>query len=401
MFKARILHVLDMPLQASGVATHVLGLIKLQREQGYDAQAMVLVDSHDVAPSEFAIAGFPKTFDLLQGWRMRQNLLEKLQHLNPDLIHLHAGFTTISPILVRTFTAFAPTVGTLHDVRPFCFHADRWQRPWARSCIRLCGWGCFRAGCYTPISLLDAAKKLRIIATGASALLAWQALAQILVPSRYMQELALQHGFPPETLSLIPNWTETASIQASISAKTAKPVIVYMGRLTPEKGVLTLLDALHQLRNQSWQAIFIGDGLLREALTTKITEYGLQDRVVILTQTDSMERSLILSRALMLVMPSLLPESFGLSGLEALAHGVPVVSFALGGITEWLHDQQTGLVAQLTSSEELVKPIRRLLDDPALAAQLGKNGLELVRRDFSTTLAIQKLVKIYDRLINT
>lgn len=401
MPKNSVLHVLDRPMQASGVATHVRDLIKLQQQHGYDAQAMVLTDSLAIPAVDFASSTFVKTFDVLQGWSRRATLREQLAHLKPSLIHLHAGFTTISPVLVRTFAEFAPTVGTLHDVRPFCFHADRIQKPESSACTRQCGWGCFSSGCYSANSPVDLLKRFRTIATGLTALSAWRELPQVIVPSRYMKELALQHGFSPKTLALIANFTETEVAEADRTPKKSEPLIIYMGRLTIEKGVLVLFDALKQLQNLSWKALFIGDGQLLETLATGIAEYGLQDRISILTQSDRRQRSLIIADADMLVMPSLIPESFGLSGIEALAQAVPVVSFALGGITEWLYDQQTGLIAQLPQSDELAKQIRRLLEEPDFARQLGHNGRVLVEREFSPATAMQKLVIIYDKQLKS
>lgn len=397
---ARVLHVLDASTKVSGVVTHVRGLIELQRERGFDVQAMVLVDSTETPLPDFAAERFPRTFDHLQGWRLRNTLQRHLARFNPALIHLHAGFTTISPALVRTFGRFAPTVGTLHDVRPFCFRADRLKQPEASECTRRCGWGCVTSGCYSPSSPVELLKRLRTIPTGVAALAAWRDLAEIIVPSHYMEVLALQHGFAPQSLSLVPNFTEVVE-RSSFRSSAGDPLIVFMGRFNNEKGVLVLLDALKRIESQAWNAVLLGDGPLRAALIAQATQYGLSERLTILPSADSDQRSALLARAYMLVFPSLIPESFGLSGLEASAHGLPVISFGLGGVTEWLRDEGTGLIARPVHADALAQQMVRLLEAPEFARRLGHNGQELVRRDFNGTTAIERLSQIYNKHMRT
>ncbi len=391
---ARVLHVLDASTQASGVVTHVRGLLALQRARGFDARAMVLVDSPETPLPDFAAERFPRTFDHLQGWRLRSTLQQRLVDFNPALIHLHAGFTTISPTLVSAFGRFAPTVGTLHDVRPFCFRADRLKQPEASECVRRCGWGCVTSGCYSPSSPVELLKMLRTVPTGIAALAAWRGLAEIIVPSRYMEALALQHGFAPQSLSRVPNFTEVA-VPSAPQSSAGVPLIVFMGRLTSEKGVLVLLDALKRVEPHAWNAVLLGDGPLRAALIAQATQYGLSERLTILPNADSNQRSALLARAYMLVLPSLIPESFGLSGLEASAHGLPVVSFGLGGVTEWLRDERTGLIARPVQADALAQQMARLLEAPEFARRLGHSGQELVRRDFNGATAIERLSQIY------
>lgn len=396
MVERRVLHVLDGAAQVSGVATHVRGLLAQQRAHGYDVQAMALMDSPAMPLPDFAQVRFPSTFDHVQGWRARAALQRQLTRINPALIHLHSGFTTISPVLIRTFDAFAPTIGTLHDVRPFCFRADRLKQPQAIECSEVCGYRCITSGCYAPRTPLDIVKRFRTVATGRASLTAWRGLAGIVVPSRYMEELARKHGFATQLLTRVPNFADLGPPRSS-KLSTGKPLIAYMGRLTPEKGVSVLLDALKRMKGYNWDAVLIGDGPLSMALANQAIQHGLSNRITILSGVDRAERSSILARAYMLALPSLIPESFGLSGLEASAHGLPVVSFGLGGVTEWLREGHTGLIARPAQAEALVTQMVRLLEAPEFACRLGIAGQDLVRRDFTAAGAVERLSQLYDK----
>jgi glycosyltransferase involved in cell wall biosynthesis len=98
----------------------------------------------------------------------------------------------------------------------------------------------------------------------------------------------------------------------------------------------------------------------------------------------------------MLVHASVIPESFGLVGIEAMAHGVPVVGFDLGGAREWLVDGETGIAATPWSVEELAGGIRRLLLEPALAEKLGRAGQARTRALFTPPRFLADTLTVYE-----
>ena len=83
------------------------------------------------------------------------------------------------------------------------------------------------------------------------------------------------------------------------------------------------------------------------------------------------------------VFPSRWQEPFGLSGAEALAHGVPVVAFDVGGVREWLTDSVSGFIVPEKDTAAMAGKLDLLYRDKSLAGRLGKAALELVRDRFS------------------
>ena len=96
------------------------------------------------------------------------------------------------------------------------------------------------------------------------------------------------------------------------------------------------------------------------------------------------------------VFTSMLPESFGLVGVEAMTFGKPIIGFACGGVLDWLEDGVNGLLAARGDTAALARQIERLIDDPGLCHRLGMNGLDLVRTRFTRQRHIDGIMDIYN-----
>jgi glycosyltransferase involved in cell wall biosynthesis len=106
----------------------------------------------------------------------------------------------------------------------------------------------------------------------------------------------------------------------------------------------------------------------------------------------------LLRRASIVAMPSRWPEPSGIIGLEAMAHGRPVVAFATGGIPEWLVHGETGLLAPPLDVPALAGAIAALLGDEANAKRMGEMGRARARRLFSPGPHLAQLSAIYHAL---
>ncbi len=364
----------------SGVHRHVEAAAQVLREAGHDVTAVRLVCPTD-RPDAGDSAVFPATFRPWAGWRWAPALGRLLAELRPDVVHLHGGFTSVSAPLLRALRTRVPTVGIVHDVSPFCYLGTRRYRMHTLPCDRRLGVGCVSSGCYAPRSPAAALRHVYQIAVKDGLLREWRRLPHLVVPCAYLRELALQHGFAPERVTVVNHFV--APLPAPAAAPSGVPMVLYAGRLDALKGPQVLLEALRRLADLPWRCVIAGDGPDRAALLQAATAAGLGERVAFAGALSGAELDGAFAACNVLALPSLLPEAFGLSGLEALAHGRPVVGFPLGGVTEWLHDGKTGLVARPGSAESLAERLGALLRDPALARRLGANGRRLAAERFS------------------
>ena len=322
----------------------------------------------------------------------RRALEQVLEREAPDVVHLHSLFYAIGPGLLGWLARSAPVVCTLHEVSPLCFWRTRVMSS-GRLCDRAVGLGCLTSGCYRVGGAGEPLPDLVRIAVHGGHLEAYRRLPLLIVPSRYLLEQLRINRFPLERVRVVPHPTPFAP--AAPGPEADPGLVLFVGRLTAEKGVGVLLDALERLRAPRWQAAIVGDGALAGELARRIEAAGLGARVRL---TGALDRAALADHyraASLVVVPSIAPESFGLTGLEALAHARPVVAFPSGGVTEWLEDGVTGLLAARGDAGELAARIDRLLADPALRRRLGGNGAELVRRRFGLEAHLDRVLELY------
>ena len=170
--------------------------------------------------------------------------------------------------------------------------------------------------------------------------------------------------------------------------RTAK-VVMSLGRLSHEKGYDMLLDAWAQVapRAADWTLRIYGDGEEREALKAQCAALGLQDSVDFAGRTGDVASALRGSSVL--VQPSR-AEGFPLTLLEAMAHGIPCVSFDCApGVREIIEDEVDGLVVQPGDVDAFARAVSRLIDDRELRERLGDRAFQEVQRFAPETIAVR------------
>jgi glycosyltransferase involved in cell wall biosynthesis len=150
-----------------------------------------------------------------------------------------------------------------------------------------------------------------------------------------------------------------------VGDEASPPEILYAGRLSPEKGVLELVEAVRGMR-----LVVAGDGPLRARVP--------QARGFV--SHDELQR--LYARAAVVACPSR-REGFGVACLEAMAHARPVVATSVGGLRDLVVDEETGLVVPPRDVPALRGALERLLSDADLRRHLGNAARERARRHFS------------------
>ena len=213
--------------------------------------------------------------------------------------------------------------------------------------------------------------------------------ARIVVASQHVRRHAIATGYLPERVSVVPYFVTDEA------ASAPEPrVILAAGRLVREKGIDLLFAALAQVP-RPWRAIVAGEGLESRSLRTLAQRYGLSEDVEFAGWHDEAGMRALLRRASIVAVPSRWPEPSGIIGLEAMAHGRPVVAFETGGIPEWLVHGETGLLVPPLDVPALASSIAALLDDDAHARQMGEAARTRARRLFAPEPHLAALTAIY------
>lgn len=186
------------------------------------------------------------------------------------------------------------------------------------------------------------------------------------------------------------------------------PIIAYMARICPEKGLHLLLDAFRLLTERGDHAEvelhvagYVGgrDKSYLEEQRQRVSAWGLQDRVRILGEVDLAAKRQLLFGADIVSVPTTYREPKGLFVLEALAHGVPVVQPDHGAFPEILAATGGGLLVEPGSAERLADGLAELLGDADRRRALGKRGREAVHAEFNSATMAASTAAIYRRLI--
>ncbi len=330
------------------------------------------------------------------GWRSGRRELEGLHRIlataKPDLIYIHNLKAFLSPLLVDALIRSAPTVFFVHDVRLFCPNETKMILASGLACAAPSGIACLRGNC------CSLAHETPLEAWRRSAYVLWQLRVcrradRFVAPSRYIAGELIRNGVRPERITVLPYFTDRRP--------TARPpdpegAILWVGRFDGTKGFDSFARMLAALGRDSWRAAVAGDGAGLEAARGLAESLGISGRVSFLGRLGDRELDSWYSRSRVVVLTSTVAESFCQVGVEAMAHGRPVVAFDVGGIREWLEDGATGFGVRSGDIQGLAAAVRRLLDDPGLAARFGERGRAVVDARFRLSSVLPGLLTTLD-----
>jgi glycosyltransferase involved in cell wall biosynthesis len=306
--------------------------------------------------------------------------LQAAAGFQPDAVLIHkVADARRTAAVARTF----PAAHMVHDHDLVYPRRHKYLPLSGDICTRPAGLGCFTRLCVVQRAPEGATIPLRLKGTGdvRRHLAAGQHVRRHLVGSAFMKRELAMNGIEPSRIAVI------HPVPASLRQPAAAPLgaareLLFVGQVIRGKGVDLMLRALSRLEGD-WRATIVGSGNHLQACRELSEELGIADqtRFAGWIEHDELERFYRQARAV--VVPSRWPEPFGMVGIEAMARGRPVVAFDNGGISDWLQDGVTGLLAPPADVDALATAIQRLLDDPELAARMGRAGAERAAGQFS------------------
>ncbi len=188
------------------------------------------------------------------------------------------------------------------------------------------------------------------------------------------------------------------SLRNGIPFTAQDRLVGFIGRLIHDKGAHLLLKAAQKVLavRLDTKFVFVGDGPARGELEELATHLEIRDRVYFAGVRDDMPA--VYSSLEMVVLPSLV-ESVPMCLLEAMAASKPVIATRVGAVPRMVVPEQTGLLLPPGDTEGLAGAILWLLENTALARQLGENGCARVRHHFSATVMAAAYVRVYEQVL--
>jgi glycosyltransferase involved in cell wall biosynthesis len=211
--------------------------------------------------------------------------------------------------------------------------------------------------------------------------------------STYMKELGIAEGAEPENVFVLHNPVDMEKFYPG-THETRDVDVLFVGRLSREKGIGVLIEAAQRLSRET-QVLIVGDGPLRERLER--LAQGVQCAVTFEGWIENEMLCEYMRRAKVQVVPSL-SEPQGLVVLEAMACGVPVIGTDTGGIPDMIKHGESGWLVPPNDAEALAKTIKEVLDNDREREKAGRAAHEKAQ-SFSTTGFGHKVVELYERII--
>lgn len=212
------------------------------------------------------------------------------------------------------------------------------------------------------------------------------------------KNIFIRQGIPAEKIFIKPNF-----LGGSAEPSTDfKDYILFLGRLSSEKGVLSLIDAFKLLQSIMKQKIIlkiIGDGPLRGILEERVKSYELTN-VEILGKKSHAESMELLKKAKFIVIPSIWFEMFPMVLVETFAYGKAIVASRVQNHAELIQDKKTGILFNPGDPEDFASKMKWMIENEDACIEMGKNA----RKEFEEKYTAEKnfgiLMKIYQKVIS-
>ena len=220
-----------------------------------------------------------------------------------------------------------------------------------------------------------------------------RAAQRIIVFSQDQAKLVTQkYKVEPSAIAIIPNGVASQYFFKGERTLPAKPTLLFVGRLSPQKNVQQLLHALHGV-SDTFQTIIVGEGSLAAELQKLSRDLALQN-VAFLGRVEGEELLTLYRQATVFVLPSE-REGMPLVVIEAMAMGLPVVATDVLGTRDLVKEGQNGLLATYNSPASLRKALLTIVSNASRYAKLSK-GAQLQAKGYTWAHVVGKLREVYN-----
>jgi glycosyltransferase involved in cell wall biosynthesis len=323
-----------------------------------------------------------------------RELTELMQTHRPDVAHFHAHFPLISPSAFQACVdANVPTVVTLHNFRMNCAAGTLFRD--ANICERCWGgapWPAIRYRCYQQ-GFFASAAAVRAQVAYRNLITKDQSVDRYIALTDFARRKHVEIGIPNERIAVKGN---SVLDPPQMGAGTGEYVL-YVGRLGPEKGINTILEAWRVMGSEAPKLRIVGEGPLAQEIMSQRDTFSLN--IDLLGGQPRLSVMKLMQSASMLVFASRWYEGFPLVIVESLACGTPVLGSRIGGIPELVIEGVTGALFQPANPEALRQGVLRLLQLVNSNGNMRANCRAAFQRQHSPDQNTRALLDIYNAVL--
>jgi glycosyltransferase involved in cell wall biosynthesis len=324
----------------------------------------------------------------------RRMIANAIRSVRPDVVHVHNFFPLLSPAIFDACAAEGVgVVLTLHNFRLACASGMllRNGQP-CEDCIGRMPWRAVRHRCYRNSGAGSAV---------VAAMISWHSFVgtwdrkvdRFIALTDFARDLFVRAGLPADRIAVKPNFAPEAAV--TVLPATARRGFVFVGRLSPEKGIACLIEAW---RDCCLPLTIVGGGPL-EDLVRAAADANPAIKFVGQQPPERVFGEMSVAKAVLV--PSTCYENFPLTVAEAFAHGTPVIASRLGGLQRLIADGQNGFLFTPGGATELRAAVERtsVLDGFSLNAMISFAHAYYVQH-LTPAASLAHLTTIYSAVID-
>lgn len=333
--------------------------------------------------------------NVLYSFEAKRKVEKLIQSIGkPDIVHLHNFAHQISPSILHLFKKYnIPCVMTMHDYKLVCPVYALVSN--GKLCDKCTG-GNYYMCVFNRCTKYSYAKSLLNTAEmylHHRILHIYDLIDTYIAPSLFMKSKCEEMQFKKRIVYL-PNFVKTGEFVPKYAWNENS--IVYVGRLSSEKGLLTLIEAM--AKNPNVTLKLIGEGTIGEDLKRRVRERSLGN-IRFLGYKIGDDLKIEVQNSMFSVLASECYENNPRSIIETFALGKPALGSRIGGIGELVREGETGFTFEAGNTNDLGSKIEYLVNNPVKIIEMGKNARRFVEKELSAQKHYERLMKIYEQVI--
>lgn len=309
-----------------------------------------------------------------------------IAEFNPDVVHVHNFFPLLTPsVFFACSAAGIPVVQTLHNFRLICPGAFLLRDGRiCEDCIAGSPYNSVFHRCYRK-SLLGTLAVARMIKYHHDCGTWINKVDRFIALTDFVKNKFVQAGFPEQKIVVKPNFVQYPTKTENIAERNGA---LYVGRLSDEKGIQTMLRA--------WRSLDVPLRIVGEGPLFDLVSNSSIKKITCLGRKLSSEVFEVMGKAAFLLMPSEWYETFGLVIIEAFACGLPVIASRLGSMAEIIQDGETGLLFRPGDAVDMACKVKWAAAHPEEMRKMGENARQVYMRKYTPEVNYRELLSIYE-----
>jgi glycosyltransferase involved in cell wall biosynthesis len=382
----KVLLVHDYFDETGGAERIVIATKKILEENGHT----VLLYA-PVSPGSFVSAVF--------SLRHFFSLLREIRGFKPDIMHVHSIYRNVSPsVLLAAKRMKVPIVMTLHDFQIVCPKTSLVGKN-LQDCETGFDYQCFYSNCYPRKPLNRTYQGLKAIKLSLHRSIIRRTVRHFFSPSVCLLDWA-RKNLGVDNVSLLPNFT--ASEHRPLPKPPQKNTLLFVGKLTEQKGVDVLINAVVRVRAiiPGVRLKIVGDGPEEQKLKQLAASLQVSELITFTGNLSNAQVMKEIDDALCVVVPSKYVENCSLVGIEALSRGKIIIASNIGGLPDLVDDNVSGFLVRPNDPDDLSGKIIHVMQNYSLLPEMGARARDKYLKSFTKLAYSRTLLSVYDRIIH-